>query len=73
MNRADELHRAYRTVQEIAKLLGVSDKQVRTRIKEGDLPGFKFGREYRVSDDELAAWIENHRIERDEGVDSRNR
>ena len=26
------------------------------------LPDFKFGREYRVNDEELATWIEDHRI-----------
>lgn len=52
----------YRTVQEVAELLGMSDKQVRNLIKREELPAFKFGREYRVNDEELATWIEDHRI-----------
>ncbi len=31
-------------------------------IKREDLPAFKFGREYRVNDEELTTWIEDHRI-----------
>ena len=52
----------YRTVQEVAELLGMSEKQIRALIKREDLPAFKFGREYRVNDEELATWIEDHRI-----------
>lgn len=43
-------------------MLGMSEKQVRALIKREDLPAFKFAREYRVKDEELATWIEDHRV-----------
>jgi excisionase family DNA binding protein len=62
VNKADnELRRAYR-VPEVAELLAVSEKSVRARIKTGDLPAFRIGREYRIPPEELELWIDHHRI-----------
>lgn len=60
--RRNPAQAVYRSVQEVAELLGMSERQVRALIKREDLPAFRFGREYRVNDDELVTWIEDHRI-----------
>ena len=57
-----EAQRTYRTVPEVAQLIRTSEKQVRSLVKRGELPGFKIGREYRIRDDELHNWLEDHRI-----------
>ena len=36
------------TVEEVAKLLGVSDQAVRAAARRGDLPAFKLGRDWRL-------------------------
>jgi excisionase family DNA binding protein len=64
MRRQDEPHRTYRTVPEVAMELGMSDRYVRDLIKRGELPGFRFGREFRVHEEELNAWINGQRISR---------
>lgn len=62
----EELRRSLLTVPEVAAIIGVSEKRVRSLIKQGDLPAFKLGREYRIKNGELDSWIEAHRIGREE-------
>lgn len=47
------------TVKETAKLLKTSNQQVRKMIREGILPAFKVGREYRISYQYLSDFIYN--------------
>lgn len=57
----DDAHLALHTVPEIAEMVKISAKQVRSSIRQGELPTLKFGREYRIRDDDLQAWLEAHR------------
>jgi excisionase family DNA binding protein len=68
----DAVQRTYRTVPEVAQMIQISQRQVRALINQGELPAFKFGREYRVKEAELEAWIEDHRISSHKEVGARN-
>jgi putative molybdopterin biosynthesis protein len=45
------------TVTEIAQLLRVSDRVVRSLIKDGDLVAVKIGREYRVKRSDVDRYL----------------
>jgi len=47
------------TPQEVSDLLRVSVYTVRRWIKEGSLPAYKVGRGWRISEMEMASWLEN--------------
>ena len=49
------------TVIEVAAYLKTSKQQVRKMITSGELEAVKVGREYRVTLDALAAWLESNR------------
>jgi excisionase family DNA binding protein len=61
MNHEDQGH-AYRTVPEVAMLLRVSRRHVRALIHRGELSAIQIGREYRIPNDALEAWIAEHQI-----------
>jgi excisionase family DNA binding protein len=49
------------TVAEIAKLMKVSTKTVRRWIKNGDLIAHRLGRQLRITESDLAAFIRQRR------------
>ena len=54
------LSRPLLTIHEVAGLLKVKESTVRTWIKDGDLRAVKFGREWRVIQKDLEAYLEDH-------------
>ena len=48
------------TIHEVAGLLKVKESTVRTWIKDGDLRAVKFGREWRVIQKDLEAYLNEH-------------
>jgi excisionase family DNA binding protein len=50
------------TIAEIARQFGVSEKWVRRRIAEGQLPVHQMGRLIRISEADAAAYIKKSRI-----------
>jgi excisionase family DNA binding protein len=50
------------TVQQVADTLQISDKQVRRWINAGDLIAHRFGRQLRVADADLRAFVAQRRI-----------
>ncbi len=55
------------TVDEVAGILRVSPSTVYRRIQAGELPAVKLGhRQVRIKPEDLAAYIEAHRIETDQ-------
>lgn len=50
------------TPQEVSVLLRVSVYTVRRWIKEGDLPAYKMGRGWRISEGELDDWLRQQRL-----------
>ena len=46
------------TPQEVSEFLRVSVYTVRRWIKEGQLPAYKVGRGWRISESEIGAWLE---------------
>jgi excisionase family DNA binding protein len=55
------LHDKLYTVSEVAKLLRVSEKQVRNWINKGELPAFSMERGYRIYEADLLAFIEKRK------------
>jgi excisionase family DNA binding protein len=53
--------RSFHTVQNIADRWDVSAKSVRRMIKSGKLIAHRFGRQHRVSDEDLEACEKHHR------------
>lgn len=53
----------YLQIPEIASRLDVSDKTARKYVKTGELPSTYMGRSYRVSEEDLQAFIESRRVE----------
>lgn len=49
------------TTTEAARRLGMSDQTVRRLITTGELPAYRFGRQYRVSEVDLRAYLERTR------------
>jgi excisionase family DNA binding protein len=54
------------TVEEIAKILRVSETTVRTWIREKKLRGAKFGRDYRVLKTDFDKFVKEQFEEKDE-------
>ena len=50
-------HQSFLTPQEVAKLLRVSVYTVRRWIKDGNLPAYKVGRGWRISESDLGTWL----------------
>ena len=55
------------TVEEIAKILRVSETTVRTWIREKKLRGAKFGRDYRVLKTDFDKFVKEQFEEKDKG------
>ena len=51
---------SFLTPQEVSSLLRVSVYTVRRWIKEGSLPAYKVGRGWRISEAEMAHWLEQN-------------
>lgn len=51
---------SFLTPQEVSSLLRVSVYTVRRWIKEGSLPAYKVGRGWRISETEMAHWLEQN-------------
>ncbi len=47
------------TISEVAKYLKLHELTVRRLAREGELPAFKVGRQWRIKRDLLETWIEN--------------
>jgi excisionase family DNA binding protein len=55
--QALESRREALTVQEVADLLGVSDKHIYEMIADGRLPAFRVGRSVRIDPQDIADWL----------------
>lgn len=55
-------HQPFLTPQEVSDLLRVSVYTVRRWIKEGQLPAYKVGRGWRVSERDLDHWLSQQRM-----------
>ena len=53
---------AFHSIQEIADCLQVCDKTVRRWIEAGDLVAHRFGRQWRISDDDLESFLKLRRM-----------
>lgn len=53
----------YYKVTDIAEMLSTSQLTIRTYIREGKLEGIKIGREWRVPQSSIMAYIDSHKIE----------
>lgn len=50
------------TIQEVMKILGISRVTLYTIIKEGKIPAYKIGHNYRILESELEKYINQNRI-----------
>jgi excisionase family DNA binding protein len=50
------------TVQEVAELLGVSDKHIYEMVADGTLPAFYVGRSVRLDPQDIADWLRKKRF-----------
>ena len=57
------LFQNFLTVQEVSRLLRLSDLTLYKYIKEGDLEAVEFGGHYRVSKSSLDKFISSHKVE----------
>jgi PTS system nitrogen regulatory IIA component len=62
-----EAYRAH-PIEEVSELLRVSVYTVRRWIKEGDLPAYKVGRGWRISESDLDAWLCGQRLDIATGI-----
>lgn len=51
-----------RTIAQVAERLQVDDKTVRRLIKRGELKAYRLGRQLRISDDDLLAYLDKNRL-----------
>jgi excisionase family DNA binding protein len=50
-------HQAFLTPQEVSELLRVSVYTVRRWINDGELPAYKVGRGWRISESDMGEWL----------------
>jgi excisionase family DNA binding protein len=50
------------TVEEVARYLSLHELTIRRLAREGDIPAFKIGRQWRVKKDLLDRWIERETL-----------
>lgn len=50
------------TVEEMAKLLRLGTMTIYRYLKAGKLPAYKFGKEYRVYEDDFKAFIASRKV-----------
>ena len=50
------------TLKEVGEVLRISETTLRSWVDNGILKGYKFNREYRVSKDDLDAFIEQSKV-----------
>jgi len=53
---------SFLTPQEVSDLLQVSVYTVRRWIKQGELPAYKVGRLWRITESDLDKWLEQQRV-----------
>lgn len=53
------------TAAEVADLLRLNEQVVQRKLKAGEIPGYRIGREWRVERDQLRSWLEQHSNQRD--------
>ena len=46
------------SIKAVARRLGVHDSTVYRLVREGELPGFKVGGQWRFSEERMESWIE---------------
>ena len=56
-SRDSSEHLSFLTPQEVSDILRVSVYTVRRWIKEGELPAYKVGRGWRISESDLNRWL----------------
>jgi len=52
----------YLGTEEVAKILGLSDRMIRKYIKDEGLPAIRLKRRLRVGEDDLKEWLEKRKI-----------
>ncbi len=55
-----ENHKSYLTIQDVAKRFGVNTTTVYRLVKQGKLPAFKVGNQWRFSLARLEQWVADH-------------
>jgi len=53
------MEKNFYTIKEVAELLRASEIWVRRRVKEGEIPSYKFGGKRLFKKEELDKWIES--------------
>ncbi len=51
----------YLTEENVQTLLQLSERQTRALFQKDDFPAFRIGKQYRVSEDELYAYLEKNK------------
>lgn len=62
MRRVKKLNQQYLTTKQIAEKLGYSMKAVNLWIKEGKLKAFKFGKDYRITEEDFNEFLEKSQV-----------
>ena len=58
------------TVQEVSRYLGIKPATLYSKVEAREIPCYKFGRLVRFRQEDIEAWVENHRQDT-EGVNQR--
>ena len=58
------------TTTDIAERLNVSEKTVRNWIEDGQLEGYKLGKNYRVEPEALERFLESNKISNNKEIES---
>jgi len=62
----EESHNNYLTIHALSTYLGIKPKTLYARVKE--IPHYKIGRLIRFRKEDIDAWMEKHRVAKDEKV-----
>ena len=57
------MNQTFLTTKDIAEKLGYSTKAVHLWIKEGKLKAFKFGKDYRITEEDFNNFLNNSQVD----------
>ncbi len=60
------------TVEEVAEKLRINEGSIRAWLRSGDLPGVKFGRQWRIRREDLDKFIQDQYRKQDQTKDRTN-
>jgi len=60
MSESDKTQLKFYTTNEVAELLKMNVQVISRKLKYGELPGYKIGKDWRIKESDLLEWLNKH-------------